>query len=78
MELLVREVDARERLAYVPWCDLYALLCNLLGGGKRTWTRADFLPDEEGQEKAPPAEVEAGLREYAEAVAKSRERMRGE
>jgi len=57
----------------IPWCDLYALLCNLLAGGKRTWKREDFLP-EEGKVEAPPAEVQAALQKYASAVARSRSR----
>ena len=75
IELLGREIDARERRSYVPWCDLYALLCNLLGGGKRSWSREDFMP-KEGNETAPPAEVEAGLRAYAEAVARGRDKRK--
>jgi hypothetical protein len=77
----VREIEARERRDLVPWCDLYALLCNLLAGGKRTWSREDFMAAEVrsaegGVRKAEPAEVEAGLRAYAEAVARGRERRK--
>lgn len=71
----MREIEAHERRSYVPWCDLYALLCNLLGGGKRTWKREDFLADE-GEKKAPPAEVQAALQKYEKDVARQREAYR--
>ena len=76
----MREIEARERRDLVPWCDLYALLCNLLAGGKRTWSREDFMPKEDSaagsHSHASAAEVEAGLRAYAEAVARGRERRK--
>lgn len=59
----------------VPWADLYALLCNLLAGDKRTWKREDFLP-RDGYEQAPPAEVQAALQKYSAAVAAGRKRHR--
>ena len=71
----MREEKARELRSYVPWCDLYALLCNLLAGGKRTWKREDFLPDE-GETKAPPAEMQAALQKYEAEVARKREEYR--
>lgn len=71
----MRELEAHERRSYVQWCDLYALLCNLLGGGKKTWKREDFLSDD-GQKKVPPAEVQAALQKYEVEVAKKREEYR--
>lgn len=52
--------------------DLYALLCNLLASGKKSWSRDDFLA-KGGEEKAPPAEVQAGLQKYHDAIAAQRE-----
>jgi hypothetical protein len=51
--------------------DLYALLCNLLGAGKKSWSREDFMA-KGGEEKAPPAEVQAGLQKYHDAIAAQR------
>lgn len=81
VETLHEAVNTAEREKCGYRADLYALLCNLLGGGKRTWSREDFMPPEHGagsgEQRVEPAEVEAGLRAYAEAVARGRERKKG-
>lgn len=38
-------VHERDRSDRARDADLYAILCNLLAGGKKRWTRADFLRD---------------------------------
>ena len=69
----VRERDRSERARDA---DLFAILCNLLGGGKKQWSRADFLPDESG----PVDETKAreGLAKYQAAIAATEERYERE
>jgi hypothetical protein len=75
IDALADEIAAKERRSQIPWADLYALLCNLLAHGKRTWKREDFLPAE-GKAEAPPAEVQAALLKYEADVARRREDYR--
>ena len=69
-------MNERDRAERTRDADLYAILCNLLGGGKKTWTRQDFLPDESAPVDGEKAR--AGLARYQAAVAEAEARYERE
>lgn len=69
-------MNERDRAERARDADLYAILCNLLGGGKKTWTRQDFLPDE--SEPVDEAKARDGLARYQAAIAAAEERYERE
>ena len=58
-ELVALDTALSEKYRYELRRDarLYALLCNLLAGGKKTWTEKDFLGED--PEGVPPESEEA-------------------
>lgn len=68
---LSRAMSDRRKEEASYWANLYAILCNLLGGGKKTWTAEDWLggsaPNLNDSEKG-----KAALAAYRRAVSESR------
>lgn len=60
---LSRVVSEGDEIRNRRAANLYALLCNLLGSGKRTWRPEDFLPSEPDG-AFEPADAAAGLARY--------------
>lgn len=69
LEALGRAVEDKQRRRQRRDANFYALLCNLLGGGNRSWKAEDFLP-EEVDSNIDPAEAQAVLAAYDEMVRK--------
>lgn|GEM_PF-5568268 len=69
-------VHDRDRSERARDADLFAILCNLLGGGKKQWSRADFLPDESGP--VDEAKARDGLARYHAQIAENAARYERE
>ncbi len=70
-ELTVEDIEAlqhalaqKQRHALRRDANLYALLCNLLGGGKKTFKSEDFLPENFDEAPVDPEEAAAVLAAY--------------
>ena len=73
----VEMLEARFKFDLRRDARLFSLLCNLLGGGKKTWTEKDFLAEDPGGVPPESEEARQAIDAYRAKVAERRGKRGG-